>query len=91
MACMPWRESSRYPGIFKGMMNIGTRPTVDGTRRTIEVHLLDFDGDLYDTRLQITLHKWLRKEEKFEGLIALKAQLEKDQLNTREAFSLTAG
>lgn len=79
-------ESSRYPGIFKGMMNIGTRPTVDGTRRTIEVHLLDFDGDLYDTRLQITLHKWLRKEEKFEGLIALKAQLEKDQLNTREAF-----
>jgi riboflavin kinase/FMN adenylyltransferase len=66
----------------KGMMNIGVRPTVDGTRRVIEVHLLDYAGDLYGKTLRITLRAWLRGEQRFNGLDALKEQLEKDRENT---------
>ena len=64
---------------YKGMMNIGTRPTVDGTRRTIEVNLFDFSGDLYGQTLRISLKKFLRPEQKFDGLAALQIQLAKDR------------
>jgi len=67
---------------LKGMMNIGVRPTVDGTRRVIEVHLLDYAGDLYDRTLRITLRAWLRPEQRFNGLDALKEQLAADRQNT---------
>ncbi|MFP9097871.1 bifunctional riboflavin kinase/FAD synthetase [Flavobacterium sp. RHBU_24] len=67
-----------------GMMNIGTRPTVNGTYETIEVNFLDFDVDIYDAQLKVSLHHRLRGEQKFEGLEALKAQLQKD----REATAL---
>jgi riboflavin kinase/FMN adenylyltransferase len=67
---------------LKGMMNIGVRPTVDGTRRVIEVHLLDYAGDLYDRTLRITLRAWLRSEQRFGGLDALKEQLATDRQNT---------
>jgi riboflavin kinase/FMN adenylyltransferase len=69
-------------GLYKGMMNIGVRPTVGGTRRVIEVHLLDFQGDLYGKRIRIHLNAYLRAEQRFEGLEALKAQLEQDRLDT---------
>ena len=62
-----------------GMMNIGVRPTVDGTQRMIEVNIFDFDKDIYDQTLTITLKKQLRSEVKFNGLDALKAQLAKDK------------
>jgi riboflavin kinase/FMN adenylyltransferase len=62
-----------------GMMNIGVRPTVDGTKRTIEVNIFDFDQDIYGETLTITLKKHLRSEVKFNGLNALKAQLAKDR------------
>ena len=63
------------------MMNIGVRPTVDGTKRVIEAHLLDYAGDLYGRTLRITLRAWLRPEQRFNGLDALKEQLEKDKQN----------
>jgi riboflavin kinase / FMN adenylyltransferase len=64
---------------LKGMMNIGIRPTVDGTKRVIEVNIFDFDEDIYGQTLKITLKKNLRSEVKFAGLEALKAQLAKDK------------
>lgn len=62
-----------------GMMNIGVRPTVDGTSRVIEVNIFDFAEIIYSETLTITLKKYLRSEIKFNGLYALKEQLAKDK------------
>jgi riboflavin kinase / FMN adenylyltransferase len=67
--------------MLKGMMNIGIRPTVDGTKRVIEVNIFNFDEDIYGEILKITLKKNLRSEVKFSGLDELKAQLAKDKGN----------
>ncbi|MFN0158233.1 MAG: bifunctional riboflavin kinase/FAD synthetase [Bacteroidota bacterium] len=67
-------------GNYFGMMNIGVRPTVAGaTRRTIEVHLFDFSGDLYDRNIEITFLQKLRQEMTFASLEELKAQLHRDK------------
>jgi riboflavin kinase/FMN adenylyltransferase len=66
---------------LKGMMNIGMRPTVDGTKRAIEVHIFNFDEDIYGQNLTIMLKNHLRNEVKFDGLDALKSQLAKDKEN----------
>lgn len=65
--------------VLKGMMNIGVRPTVDGLNRVIEVHIFDFDTDIYGESLVITVYHRLRAEQKFDGLGALIAQLGKDK------------
>ncbi|MES2431204.1 MAG: bifunctional riboflavin kinase/FAD synthetase [Bacteroidota bacterium] len=65
--------------ILKGMMNIGIRPTVDGTKRVIEVNIFDFDKDIYGRQLTVAIKKHLRSEVKFTGLDALKDQLGKDK------------
>ncbi len=64
---------------YKGMMNIGMRPTVNGKARSIEVNIFDFDEDIYGEHLQVIIKKRLRDEVKFEGLEELKAQLVKDK------------
>jgi riboflavin kinase / FMN adenylyltransferase len=64
---------------LKGMMNIGIRPTVDGTKRVIEVNIFNFDEDIYGQTLKVTLKKNLRLEVKFAGLEELKTQLAKDK------------
>lgn len=69
---------------LKGMMNIGVRPTVDGTKRVIEVNLLDFNENIYGENLRVQLVKYLRGEAKFSGLDALKEQLAKDQLSVQQ-------
>ena len=71
---------------FTGMMNIGVRPTVDGSTRVIEVNIFDFDEMIYDSTLTITLVKYLRREIKFVGLDELKAQLIKDKENAKTSF-----
>jgi len=63
----------------KGMMNIGHRPTVDGTRRTIEVNIFDFNGNLYGEIIRVRVMHYLRGEQKFSGLDELKAQLGRDR------------
>lgn len=68
-----------------GMMNIGNRPTVNGTSQTIEVHFLDFDQELYDQTISVSFLKRLRNEQKFPSLDALKTQLLSDKIET-EAF-----
>jgi riboflavin kinase/FMN adenylyltransferase len=65
--------------LFKAMLNIGNRPTVGGTKKTVEAHLFDFQGDLYDKQITIYLREFLRKEQKFENLEELKKQLAIDQ------------
>jgi riboflavin kinase / FMN adenylyltransferase len=68
-----------HAAVYRGMMNIGTRPTVDGTKQVIEVNIFDFEGDIYGETITIALHKHLRSEVKFSGIEALKAQLVKDK------------
>lgn len=70
-----------------GMMNIGNRPTVNGSTRTIEVHLLDFNADLYDKTLEISVLERLRDEQKFDSVDHLKQQLQSDLDATREFIS----
>lgn len=65
---------------YKGMLNIGVRPTVDGTEKTIEVHIIGFDEDIYGEELTVLFDDWIREEQKFDSLDALKSQLEKDKL-----------
>jgi riboflavin kinase/FMN adenylyltransferase len=71
----------------KGMMNIGMRPTVDGSHRVIEVNIFDFNDNIYGSTLRISLKKHLRKEQKFGGLEALKEQLGKDRSSALEALT----
>jgi riboflavin kinase/FMN adenylyltransferase len=66
--------------IYNGMMNIGIRPTVDGQKKVIEVHILDFDQDIYEQNLTVMVYEYIRGEVKFDGLDALKAQLAKDKI-----------
>lgn len=61
-----------------GVMNIGCRPTVEGVSPTVEVHLLDYSGDLYGKTLNVNLENFLRPEQKFPSLEALKAQIQSD-------------
>ncbi len=64
-----------YGDFFYGMMNIGVRPTVDGSKRVIEVNIFDFDRDIYHSTIQVILRYFLRPEQKFDGLDELKTQL----------------
>lgn len=69
-----------------GMMNIGTRPTINGTGQTIEVNFFNFDANIYGAQLKVSLHHRLRSEQKFDGLDALKAQLAKDKEDSLNYF-----
>ena len=64
---------------FGGMLNIGNRPTVDGTFKTIEVNIFDFDQEIYGESLKVEFIKKIRNEQKFNGLEELKAQIARDK------------
>jgi riboflavin kinase/FMN adenylyltransferase len=72
-------KSSIDEKIHFGMMNIGNRPTVDGKNQTIEVYFFDFDKDIYDTSISVTILDRIRDEKKFDSLEDLKKQIEKDK------------
>jgi riboflavin kinase/FMN adenylyltransferase len=85
-------RSAAVPGKYKGMMSIGTNPTVNGTERTIEVNIFDFDKDIYGTPLEVSFIKRLRDEEKFSGLQALQEALAKDKADALDALKdISAG
>ena len=63
---------------YKALANIGTNPTVGNDYLSLEVHLLDFDGDLYDKQLTISFLSFLRKERKFNSLAELQSQIAED-------------
>lgn len=69
--------------------NLGTRPTFDGddAQATLEVHLLDFDGDLYDRELEITFRQRLRDEQRFAGADELREQVVRDIAAARRALT----
>ncbi len=69
---------------YKGMCNIGMRPTVGGSTRTIETHILDFDQDIYGLPLRIRFLRRIRDERKFPSLEALRKQLTLDALNCKK-------
>ena len=73
---------------LRGMMNIGLRPTVDGSNSVIEVNIFDFDEIIYGLSLKVVLRHYLRQEVKFSGLEALKAQLAIDK---QQAMRLLEG
>ena len=70
-----------------GMMNIGFNPTVNGQKQTIEVNLFDFDADIYGEKLEISLLKYLREEQKFGSVDLLKEQLNQDKKTALEFVS----
>lgn len=70
----------------QGMMNIGMRPTVDGRSLSLEVHIFNFDQDIYDSEITIKFLHRLRDETKFESIAALKEQLELDKKNCLHFF-----
>lgn len=65
-----------------GMMNIGFNPTVNGEKQTIEVHLFNFDKDIYDQNIEVSLLHYIRDEQKFSSVDALKAQLNQDKIES---------
>ncbi len=71
---------------YKGVLNIGVRPTfIDlGTIKTIEVHILNFEGDIYQKKIKIDFVKFLRAEEKFDSPQLLARQIEKDCENSEK-------
>lgn len=77
-------KSSIDKKIHFGMMNIGTRPTVDGKNLTIEVYFFDFERDIYDTSVTVTILDRIRDEKKFDSFEDLKEQLKKDRIKVME-------
>jgi len=67
------------------MMNIGFNPTVEGKSQTIEINYFDFNEDLYDQKITVSILERIRSEEKFDSVALLKEQLEKDR-NTALAY-----
>ncbi|OLF81571.1 bifunctional riboflavin kinase/FMN adenylyltransferase [Maricaulis sp. W15] len=71
--------------------NIGKRPTVDGVTELLEIHLLDWSGDLYGRKLEVEFFDHLRSEKRFDGLEALKAQIAEDAIAARKVLSGLSG
>lgn len=71
-----------------GVANFGRTPTTGVRDPLLEAFLLDFDGDLYGRNIIVEFHKFLRPEEKFDGLEAMKAQIALDVRNAKECFGL---
>ena len=69
------------------MMNIGTRPTYDGHMQTLEVHIFDFNGDIYGQQLRVVFDRRIRNEMKFSSPQELAKQLEKDKEEVRRIYA----
>ena len=85
-ACKAAVEGQTYLAVT----NIGNRPTVGGHRITVEPWLLDFEGDLYGKDLTLSFYHFLRSEQKFPSLDALKEEIGKNALQTRKFFENNA-
>ncbi len=74
--------------IYKGMMNIGIRPTVDGKKRMIEVNIFDFNETIYGHTIQVNIKEYIRGEIKFLNLDELKQQLSKDKFIAQKILAI---
>ena len=92
---LPFKNSKLIPGNgvyvcqvnfdnknLRGMLNIGNRPTVDGKERRIELHIFDFNTNIYGKNVKIILITKIRDEIKFNNLEELKDQLQKDEIKS---------
>ena len=66
------------------MVNIGFRPTIGGEKLLLEVHLLDFDQDIYGERLRVEFRRKIRGEARFESFDVLRSQIAKDVEEARK-------
>ncbi|MBO2697328.1 bifunctional riboflavin kinase/FAD synthetase [Shewanella algae] len=82
-----WDGSEQYDGVA----NVGFRPTVQGQNCQLEVHLFDFEGDLYGRKVEVELVAKIRDEKPFESLEALKKQIMNDADEARALLSNEAG
>ncbi|MGK7933849.1 MAG: bifunctional riboflavin kinase/FAD synthetase [Microcystaceae cyanobacterium] len=82
-----WVKIENQTDILLGAVNIGQRPTVKGLLPTVEVHLLDWQGDLYNKLMKVSLDVFIRPEQKFSGIEALKEQIKKDCDRIRHIYS----
>jgi len=80
-------ELHGLPGApLQGVANVGTRPTVDGTRSQLEVHLFDFDRDIYGCHVQVSFLRKLREEQRFDSFETLQTQIQRDAEQARAFF-----
>ena len=63
---------------FLGIANYGIKPTFNKTKPLLEVHIFDFENDIYNERITIIFHEFIRPEKKFESIVKLKDQIIKD-------------
>lgn len=73
---------------YFGMMNIGIKPTIKESSKTIEVNFFDFEGDLYDKNIEVNIKKFIRDEIKFDSLELLKSQILKDKINCNSIIDI---
>ena len=71
-----------------GMMNIGIKPTLDKSSKTIEVNFFEFEGDLYNTKITVSIKQFIRDEIKFDSLELLKSQIQKDKVNCNSIIDI---
>jgi riboflavin kinase/FMN adenylyltransferase len=91
-----WRLRNGDTGSADGVANVGVRPTVGGSKESLEVHLLDLDSDpadglLYGARMSVTFRQYLRGEQKFESLNQLRNAIANDVVKAKEYFALNLG
>ena len=72
---------------FKAMMNIGNNPSLISKKHSLEVHIFDFDSDIYDEQIEVRFIKRIREEISFDNLDALKIQLEQDEYTAKAILS----
>ncbi|MCX8122990.1 MAG: bifunctional riboflavin kinase/FAD synthetase [Spirochaetes bacterium] len=73
--------------LFNGMLNIGNNPTFENTERTIEVHIFDFDDDIYGKSIQVHFIERIRDEKRFNSVAELKDQLQNDKIVSKKILS----
>jgi riboflavin kinase/FMN adenylyltransferase len=77
-------DGSEHPGVA----SLGVRPTFYPPTELLETHLLDFDGDLYQRRIEVALHAFIREERKFETVDALVEEMTRDEAAARKLLAL---
>jgi riboflavin kinase/FMN adenylyltransferase len=85
-------EVARGREFLRGVANIGVRPTLENAsgERVIEIHLFDFEEDIYGEDLEVTFRRFLRTEQKFPNLDALRGQIAEDAVNARAVLAASA-
>ena len=74
---------------YSAMTNVGVRPSVDGSKRLLETHLFDFEGNLYGSTLRVELVEKIRDEKRFASVDELKEQIAKDQAEIKSKIGST--